>query len=334
VIEALKSRNVFLKKASDIQYYTRCPYCGDSRKNIHTGHFYIRINPNDNLPIVYHCFKCPAEGIFDKETAEMLDLNLDMDSLEYIKTFNKTSDKFSSANSNVKELTFDFKLPDHYDLPKIRYVENRIGKYFSDQELKDIKIITSLREFLIANNLTTITCKPQFARLLEDKYVGFLSNNNAYILFRDITDREKMRWYKYPIVEDARGQKIFYSMTSEVDLFTEEKITINLSEGVIDAISIAYNVNDSNENTLNIAVCGKFYAGVLRHLVGLGIFGDNVAVNIFSDNDKTDDTSIDFYRRTLSRFTCLMKEINVYYNTKSKDCGVPKDQISLRREKL
>ena len=63
LINALLSRNVFIRKVNDVEYQTRCPYCGDTQKNFNDGHLYIKINPNDNLPIVYNCFKCPAHGV-------------------------------------------------------------------------------------------------------------------------------------------------------------------------------------------------------------------------------------------------------------------------------
>ena len=67
IIEYLMNRDVFTQKVSGIQIRTRCPFCGDSQKNINTGHLYLRINPDDNLPIVYNCFKCPAKGILKND---------------------------------------------------------------------------------------------------------------------------------------------------------------------------------------------------------------------------------------------------------------------------
>ena len=41
-LNELFSRDVYTKKVNEVQYRTRCPYCGDSSKNLNTGHFYIR----------------------------------------------------------------------------------------------------------------------------------------------------------------------------------------------------------------------------------------------------------------------------------------------------
>lgn len=334
ILNKLLQRDVFIKRVSDIQYYTRCPYCGDSRSNPHTGHFYIRINPNDNFPIVYYCHKCPAEGIFSDETAELLGIELDQDIKADIKVMNKKSDKFSSYKNEIQNKYFEYKVPENYSYQKIKYVEDRLGITFTDDQLKDIKVITSLKDFLILNDIKKITCKPYMAKLVEQKYVGFLSNNNSYILFRDTTDSEEIRWFKYPITEESRGQRLFYSISSSINLYTDENIIINLSEGVFDTLSIAYNIEENRENILNIAICGKFYSAVIKYLLAMGFIGDNIIINIYSDKDYTNDTSMDFYRKTLKKYSYLVKEINVFYNVIGKDYGVKKEEIILQKEKL
>ena len=54
-IEALFSRNIYTRAVNEVQYVTRCPYCGDSVKNLNTGHFYIKVDIHDNSSIVYNC---------------------------------------------------------------------------------------------------------------------------------------------------------------------------------------------------------------------------------------------------------------------------------------
>lgn len=336
LIDNLLRRNTFTQRVSEIEIRTRCPYCGDSRKNLHTGHLYIRINPNDNYPIVYNCFKCPAHGILKYEDLELLGI----EGSEYrqsISLMNKTSDKISNGNScfDIPEKYFEYKLPViDINCHKIKYIENRIGYDFNRNDVINSKIITSLKEFLIINNIDYINCKPFIAKNIEDHYVGFLSNNGAYILFRDITDKENIRWYKYPITKESHGQQLFYSMTSEIDLYTKESITINLSEGVLDCLSIAYNLNNTSDNTLNIAVGGKFYNKIIKRLITTGFIGSNITINIYADRDYTYDTGIDFYKKTLTKYKYFVKEINILYNLLYKDCGVPADKIKIEKYKI
>lgn len=327
LIEKLKSRDVFTQQVSDVEIRTRCPYCGDSQKDFRTGHLYININANDNHPIVYNCFKCPAHGVLKYDDLELLGIEGD-DFKSGIHGLNQSA---SYKSYEVKEQYFDFKLPDTYDTHKIEYIQNRLGRVFTKDELRDMRVITSLKHFLLLNNIKSITCKPYMVRLMEEKYIGFLSNNNSHILFRDVTDSQDIRWFKYRILQESAGQKVFYSMKSSVDLYTSQNITINLSEGVMDCLSIAYNLNNINDNILNIAVCGKFYTKIIERLIYMGFIGDNIIINVYSDNDHTTDTSFQFYKRVFKRYRYLVKEINVYYNLLYKDCGVTKDKIKLQK---
>lgn len=334
LIKALKNRDIFTEQVSGIQIRTRCPYCGDSTKNYRTGHLYLRINPDDELPIVYNCFKCPASGILTYKDLELLGIE-GIEFKDGLKSINKNSTKYSKNDYNKKEIFFQYKLPTNYDERKISYLENRLGRKFNDNELLDMKVITSFKDFLLLNDINKITCKPGMARFVEKKYIGFLSNNSAYILFRDITDTSEIRWYKYPITTESIGQKIFYSISSNIDLYSQDDIIINLSEGVMDAISIAYNLGYHNpDNILNIAVCGKFYNSVIEYLLCMGLIGSNIIINIFADRDYTRDTSIKYYRDNLTKYSYLVKELNIFYNTKEKDCGVRKEDIVLKSFKL
>ena len=331
IIKALMNRHIFTKKVNDIEYQTRCPYCGDTQKNFNDGHLYMRINPNDNFPIVYNCFKCPAQGILKYTDLELFGIE-DLNCREGLQNLNKSADKFSASSYQIKDLFFEYKIPSPNNKKKINYIENRLGLKFTDEDLKNMKVITSLRDFLLLNDIHKVTCKPNFAKLLDRDYVGFLNNNNAYILFRDVTEKNKISWFKYPITEESRGQRNFYSIKSEIDLYTDEKITINLSEGVMDCLSIAYNLEGNNsDNVLNVAICGKYYMGILKYLIGLGFVGDNICVNIYSDNDHTEDTSIEYYKRVYKKFSYLFGSFNIFYNLEYKDCGVPKDKILLQK---
>lgn len=329
LVNALKQRNIFTQQTSHTEIRTRCPFCGDSRKNKNTGHLYIKINPNDDTAIVYNCFKCPASGVLTYSDLELLGIegNFYKTSLD---TLNKTSTKPSNTNDEPDKY-FDYKIPTAKDYKKIKYVQDRLGYNFTIEELRNIKIITSFKDFLILNKLDTIYCKPYMAHMIEDHYVGFLSSNGSHILFRDITDEEEIRWYKYPISEDSRGQKVFYSVKSDIDLYTKEHITINLSEGVLDALSIAYNLNNNFDNILNIAVCGKYYTRIIKDLISSGFVGSNITINIYSDRDGSEDTSPEYFKKILHKYTYLVKEINLYYNLLHKDCGVPKERIKLKK---
>ena len=339
-LRRLNSRDIWTKKVNDIQYVTRCPFCGDSSSPTH-GHFYIKVDLTDNSPIVYNCFKCPAGGVVDKDVCERLDIS-DMDMLSDITVLNKTADKVDKKQiMGEKFHVFDYKLPKPIYCNKIKYIEDRLGIRLTENDAIKLKVITSFYQFLNENNIKELTCNPGIAKMFEENYVGFLSYGSSHILFRDISGKMNIPWIKYPITRKSSENKIFYSISSQIDPFTQEPITINLCEGVMDAASIYFNLGYNEKNTITIAVTGKYYEPIIRFIIGLGLFGSNVQLNVFADNDsmfnkknKQKDTDIDFYRKIFRNSKYLFKSIKVFYNIKSKDCGVPKDQIVLKEYKI
>lgn len=340
--QRLFDRGVYTRQVSDIQYVTRCPFCGDSSSRQNTGHFYIKINTRDNFPIVYNCFKCPASGMLTYETLEYLGMGNDVELKRRIEEMNKNSTKFDSKNmpnNTMVDINYNFKLPEVRRCNKIDYIENRLGIKLGDNDLKEMRVIVSFREFLKLNKINKITCKPNFARMLDTSFVGFLSSKSSHIIFRDITDRNNIRWFKYKIVENENNSLCYYSTESSVDIFTDDIITVNISEGILDILSAKHNLGYDTENVLNIAMLGKHHITILNYLVKLGIVGYNVVINIFSDADhrydtKKKDTTIEYYSKILDKFTYIFGEVNIYYNMIDNDIGVPLDKIQLQKYRL
>ena len=113
IIAALFERGGYIKQVNDTEFRTRCPFCGDSQKNFNTGHMYIKINVEDNFPIVWNCFKWNEHGSLTSETLAMLDIN-DVSLRSELTGMNKTSDKASAFKflNNVKTIFFEYELPE------------------------------------------------------------------------------------------------------------------------------------------------------------------------------------------------------------------------------
>lgn len=340
-INSLYERGEYIKQVNDVEYRTRCPFCGDSQKNLNTGHLYIKVNIEDNFPIVYHCFKCEESGVVNSEFLNIMDIR-DINLKSSIISLNKTTDKMSSHKFlyGQKIMQFDYEVPDIVRGKKIQYIENRLGVSFSDDELMKMKVIPSLREFLLHNGIKKLQMPTKWCEKLEDHYVGFLTFGGSHILFRDITEKEEYHWIKYPVNDESKQCRAFYSIQSDIDIFTKDKLTINLSEGILDILSAYKNLGYSNPNTMNIAVCGKHYVSILSTLLNMGFVGDNIELNIFSDNDSVfnnknnNPTTVEYFVKLLSHIKNLYGEVNIYYNTISKDIGIQKDKIALKRYKI
>lgn len=334
-INALLNRPEWTKQVSEVEFRTRCPYCGDSH-NQNTGHFYIRASTSDNLPIVYNCFKCTVGGVLKEEQLSKLGIE-NVNIKNGVISLNKTADKIDGKNFNAQYKTriFDFKYPDITFGPKTDYIDQRFEIMFNKNDFESMKVITSLKDFLELNEIKTSLLHPKVVKKLEDHYVGFLTYGNSHILFRDITDTEDIVWVKYPIIKECSQNRVIYTIASEIDIFTKEDITINIAEGVFDVISAKYNLGFNKKNTLNIAVAGKYYERILLFLIDLGIVGSNVNINIFADNDLAfnkkakNPTTIKYFKQALERYRYIFGKIVIFYNQLGKDIGVPKKKISL-----
>lgn len=327
-----------IKKVHSNQFRMRCHFCGDSQKNLEERHLYVLCDLTNDLPLKYNCFKCGESGYVNKDFLEKADIT-DKNLISRIYALNRKSEKYDKKNINANDdvYTFNFCVPNIKLSKKTEYINNRFGIKFNNDDYKKMKVITSLFEFLKINDIKTSSFTRDVLYKLEDHYVGFLTNGSSHILFRDITDSEEHSWVKYPIVPDSSKNRIFYTLESSIDILSTDELNINLSEGVFDTLGIAYQLIDNTDNSINIAVSGKYYNRVLTYLIGLGLYGSNVIVSIYSDNDntfnkkKSNDTSIDHYRNLLNKYKPLYGRINVIYNLKNKDYGIPKDGIIIKK---
>ena len=343
IIDFLYSRGEYIRlvhgdESVGGEYQTRCPYCEDSQKEINTGHFYMKILiPNKNV-IPVHCFKCNYGGILMPEALDLMGCN-DQELRNGLVYLNKTGNYEKGIEYQEDQYRyFERVIPDEYRYQnKLGYIDSRLGVTFTMNDYREMKVITSLYDFLVANNITESPFTKQQRMILEKDYIGFLSSGNSHILFRDVTDTHKDAWVKYPIDKESSKNKVWYGLACEVDIFTEDDITINLCEGVMDIIGIKSHLGMSGTNIMNIAVTGQNYNSLILHLIAIGLVGGNVTLNIFSDNDKVYSDNNNrastekFHRKYLERYKPLYKNINLYYNMKSKDYGVKKEEIALRK---
>lgn len=345
IVDALEHRGVWTRQVHSSEWVTRCPYCGDSKKRLNTGHLYLYINIEDSTSIKFFCHKCPASGILTKDKL-VNDFDITesdvIDAINYINKGSLEKDRLRVVGDS--RIRYNFLTPPIIECDKTKYIENRLNRKFTNDEFEDMKLIISLKDFLTLNHL-----KPNgvFNRhtlnMLEFDYVGFLSYGCTHILFRDVTGNNQLRWIIYPITEDVVNNPdtvAMYTVRSEIDILNDEKIVVNISEGVLDALSSAYLLTPENVKSLNIAVCGKYYQRGLLFLIENGIFGNNVIVNLILDNDREFNKK-GYSGNTIKQITKLMEdskglygEVNLVWNVNDKDIGVPKDKIRLEVLKL
>lgn len=332
---ALRNKLLTLESCREVdneELNMRCMFCGDSKTNKSKRRLYIKISPNDNLPILYNCFNCNASGILTPSVLRSMsinDLHINSDLIRY----NKSSSKKFNQMLGITNNNFKFEIPKPRNTEdnkkKKAYIENRLGIKLSVDELLKLKCVFSLKDFIKHNNIDKYTCKDGFVYYLDKDYVGFLTVNNEFIMFRDVTGTNKLKHNKYSIYANIDNTRKFYVIPTAVNVLSDDPITINIAEGVYDILGVYYHIyNGSSINKIYCAVTGCAYISVIKYFIKLGIVGDNVTINIYSDIDKEPE----FYRDILKEIEPWVGEINLYYNKLSKDFGVPKDNIEITRK--
>ena len=164
----------------------RCVFCGDSKTDKNKRRLYIKISPNDNLPVLYNCFNCNASGVLTPSvlrTMSINDLSINSDLIRYNKSSTKKFNKMAGITDN--NFRFEIPRPKNTEENRIKkaYLESRLGIKLSVDELIKLKCVFSLKDFMKHNSIEKYTCKDGFAYYLDKDYVGFMTVNNEFIIF-------------------------------------------------------------------------------------------------------------------------------------------------------
>lgn len=335
-IDFLYTRGVYKRSVSEDLYLTRCPFCGDSRTRYDTGHFYILISPNTDNQMVYYCQRCQEHGKVNDEVIALLDGDDSVrESISYI---NKHGTRVKSKNDSGKQfLYFDWVIPDGVHgayQRKIDYIENRLDISLTDDLMKQLKVIVSPYDFLIQNDIKKYTYSSNMMNILERCYVGFLSMGNSHILFRDITDSHEYSWLKYPITKESSHNYVMYSYDTEIDICSDEPLCVNLAEGVMDTIGVKEYFYHG-VSTTDISVCGRNFYSAVQRLIAMGLFGENITLNLYLDNDRqynNNKNTMSISGYIVDTMKALYGKVCVFQNLIGKDFGVKKESIMLDKK--
>lgn len=311
----------------------RCPFCGDSVKHHDSTHFGIFMNLNDNRPIGFNCLRCGIGGILDQRTLRLLG-SYDRELNNAVYSYNSKSVKTRGESHLFTNTKVNLKIPEliinDRSLRKHEYIEKRLGLKLDMQELADKKVIYNFSNLLYENNIKNIHCSQEMLFKLQDQYVGFMSARNEYINFRNTKQDKNLRWYIYNIMGRIDNTRKFYFMPNKIDLFTKDLIVINICEGAFDILGIYYHIFEKEDtNMFYVAACGAGFISVLKYILSMGVTC-NVDINIFSDADRP----ARYYKNIKKELGPWVNNITLYYNKKSKDYGVTKDEISLIKKKI
>lgn len=331
IIDQLSELPVYYPNRSKTQHVIRCTSCGDSHNQSH-AHLSIRINADDDMPMLYRCFRCNDSGMVTPEMLYEWGVKLDHDSLSSLNIYNKkTKKKHKGLFSDTYEEFFTPQLDSEmiYEY-KAMYINGRLGTNFTLEDLRQLKVVLSLEEFIKANKIKPDV--PMYMRkAIDSNYLGFLATNNNRIMFRN-TNKElgerEFRWYNVICNDKNLNPHTFYSIPNSIDLYYTHEINIHIAEGCFDILSIYQNLQQGNkESNYYYASCGSSGLSIMNYLINIGI-NTGLNVHLYADKDKSDEFHMNYLMRESEVYQWCDKIIihrNRYPG--EKDYGVPKERI-------
>lgn len=314
IIDDIEKKVDVFYKVSSTQFRIRCPICGDSQKNPRDAHCYIKCSYDPIEPLLFNCFKCNAGG---RVTGEFLDKL----GVSQALTKNIDNQRFNKIRSILNVETNIVTGNPILDSPQARYIESRLGNGFTFDDYDRFKIVWDLN--VIYPFITDRRVKNSMPSNLDS--ISFLSDDKSVLLVRYFRDSDP-RWRKIKLFPTEN--RAFYTIKSTIDLFTKNRIVVNIAEGIMDVLSIYRNFND--ENSVFIATLGSDYIGGIDYVIAKGLIGYNVILKIYIDSDINEKS----LKYRLKKYKWLFEEILVYKNIKSKDVGVIVDKIKLVESKI
>lgn len=315
ILNAIEDKaDVFIKK-SDIQYLTRCPICGDTDKDPTHAHCYIKCTYNPTEPLQYNCFLCNNNGAIGKYFLDKMGIDKN--------TINEyTSDMKYNRLPSLKD-SKDLELSElDISSDQIKYIEYRIGKGLSIEDYNKFRIVPNISD--LEKYITSVKVKHTLPS--NRNSISFLNDDNSVLLTRLFEDIDNKRWNKKRLFPS--NNKSMYTIKIQLDLFTEEEININISEGVLDALSSYKNFSEGI--SINLAVLGSNYIDGIEYMIAKGFIGDNINIRIYVD----DNINIKQLKNDLKSYKWIFKSINIYENILYKDIGTHVEKIQLKEYKV
>lgn len=283
------------------------------------------------MPLIYHCFRCNEAGVLNADIMKDVGIyNLSLSSS--VKNYNKVALKKMEKRGFTRyteKFNINLPYPKNIELAndKVKYISSRLGHDFTIDELVLLKVCLNFSDFIKVNELSGVSVSKSILNKIHKNYIGFISSHNDFIQFRDITGKEdRFRYYNYNVYNSIDKSRNFYTIPNKIDLLTNEDINIVLAEGIFDILGVFYNIYDNKlDNMVYSAVVGCGFVSVVKYFLRKGLTGKNIHITIFSDQDKKPEFYTKLYLETID----WVGSITLCYNLKSKDCGVPKEDIEI-----
>ena len=310
----------------------RCFECGDSKKNPYHAHLNIRLSDPEHL--VWRCPRCEASGAVNSDFMRSLGI-YDSDALSFahgnsmrIKKlrYNVTGKETGKLREIVNPIV---KSDEAYE--KVDYCNNRLGLDLDlETWVRDYKLVSDFRKLFSVNKWMQMTEDKDKMAELADEGVGFISSDNSAIIFRDMYNNWHKRYCIYNVYKTHLPDfSTSYAPTCIINSL-EEKVDVNLTEGIFDIIGVREHIKQTSHRPQIYLSCnGKSYINSVNIIAKKGFLDQHI--RIYSDND------VPLYKfQNMKQYNPVMKisSMEVFYNTLSKDFGVPLSKIKIKRTML
>lgn len=311
----------------------RCFNCPDS-SNPKSKHFYIAIPQSHDEPSWYYCHKCHCSGVITHKTLiewGIYDENIAIDITDHNKKCSTKTKNSKYYDRTTYRLFNSATSDDDISRYKLNYINNRIGYNFSYEELRKLKIVLNLGDIIKENHINNLTRDINIVNQLDENFLGFISIDNAFLNMRRLCDDGKVyqsidkRYINYKIFDKFDTTERFYTIPTEINLNTPERIKIHIAEGPFDILSIYKNIRHE-EKGIYTSVAGSNYAGLSLYFLQMFKL-PYVEFHFYPDNDKFGSNQV--MNKVANILRPLQCPIYIHRNLYpgEKDFGVRLDHI-------
>jgi hypothetical protein len=279
-------------------------FCGDHPNKSKQGHLYI--SKRVEYPLV-HCFLCDKRMSlpdFILKVSGNKQLSDSIITKDEVNTIYNNPDK-----KNKKELrTFQIpKLdPTNFKL-KEEYILKRINYKFDINKLPNL--IFDFDKFFSDNNIQLKYNDLMFCNVLQNNFIGFLSNNNTKLFCRSINPNLKnIKFRKVNLQEMPYDLLDYYSIPGDSPI---DSNLVVLTEGTFNILGEYGHDSLGIKHKVRVYAAGQSfsYSSLLKSLCFFeSIFKADVV--ILSDDDKFEYN----YRRFISENEHIINSVKIFYN--------------------
>jgi len=304
-VEYLKDRLGYTKVSAK-NIITKCPWC-EYQKTKNHYHMYISLE----API-FHCFhaNCEEHGTLRKflKRLEGHDISETFVSRKQFDEIKKKKEIFIDKENETINIVLP-KLDKKRWVGKELYIKKRMK--FSSIPSTNIKgLIYDVEQFLEINRIPITETIFKLKDYLQNNFVGFLTENNSTVIFRNVDHTHNMSFFKLKIQQTNFLD--YYKLPGN----SPQSNKIVLAEGIFDIFSehIYDSLNIKNDVYLYASALSSKYLSLIQSI----IFHEQIfqpEVIILSDRGIKRK-----YYKTMKHFNKhIINKLTVYYNKTGKD---------------